>query len=131
MEQIEEHTQVTEIENGNAISHHSAHQSQGNAAIQQNSSQGIQGQSVIQPNQQSVIQSSQSAVHGMQPSLQAQLQMSQQGVQVQGVSDATEEATIDDDSKKRRDILSRRPSYRSVFFLLSNKLVARSHICVG
>lgn len=117
MEQIEDHTQVTEIENGNAIS-----QSQGNAAIQQNSSQGIQGQSVIQQNQQSVIQSPQSAVHGMQPTLQAQLQMNQQGVQVQGVQES-EEASMDDDSKKRRDILSRRPSYRSVLFLVSVSLV--------
>lgn len=111
MEQIEDHTQVTEIENGNAIS-----QSQGNA-IQQNSSQGIQGQSVIQQNQQSVIQSPQSAVHGMQ------LQMNQQGgVQVQGVPES-DEGSMDDDSKKRRDILSRRPSYRSVLFLVSESLV--------
>lgn len=111
MEQIEEHSQVTEIENGTAISH----QGQGNSSIQQNSSQGIQGQSVIQTNQQSVIQSPQSSVHNsMQNALQAQLQINQQGVQVQAVPEGTDETAIDDDSKKRRDILSRRPSYRLV-----------------
>lgn len=111
MEQIDDHSQVTEIENGTAISH----QGQGNSAIQQNSSQGIQSQSVIQTNQQSVIQSPQSSVHPMQNSLQAQLQLNQQGgVQVQSVPEGTDETGIDDDSKKRRDILSRRPSYRLV-----------------
>ncbi|XP_020893163.1 cAMP-responsive element modulator isoform X2 [Exaiptasia diaphana] len=114
MEQIEDHSQVTEIENGTGIS-------QGNPSIQQNSSQGIQGQSVIQTNQQSVIQSPPSTVHpSIQNSLQAQLQLNQQAVQVQAVPEGTDENAIDEDSKKRRDILSRRPSYRKIFNDLSS-----------
>lgn len=113
MDQIEEQGNVTEIENG-SVSQQTVQQ--GQSTIQQNSPQHtsmqppqmIQTQSVIQ--QQSVIQTAQSAVQQLQSSsLQAQIQL---GQAVQGVHDQADDSSLDEESKKRRDILSRRPSYR-------------------
>ncbi|EDO41380.1 predicted protein [Nematostella vectensis] len=111
MDQLDDQGNITEIENGTSIGQHGQGASGVNSS--QNSMQTIQVSSVIQPNQQSVIQTAQSPIHQLQPqSLTAQLQLAQQNVHI---PDTGEETTIDEDSKKRRDILSRRPSYRKIF----------------
>ncbi|PFX30485.1 cAMP-responsive element modulator-like [Stylophora pistillata] len=115
MEQIEEQSNVTEMENGSTVT------VQQGQVLQQSSPQTsmpppMQTPSVIQANQQSVIQTAQS-IHSA--SLQGQQISLAQAVQ--GVND-TEDPTggvLDEESKKRRDILSRRPSYRKIFNELS------------
>ena len=106
MEQIEEQTSVTEMENGNTVT------VQQGQALSQSSAQTsmpppMQTPSVIQANQQSVIQTAQSinssSIQGQQIGLTQA---------VQGVADPDDPGVLDEESKKRRDILSRRPSYR-------------------
>lgn len=58
--------------------------------------------SVIQPAQASVIQTTTSSAQ--------QIQQIPQAIQFQGV--ITQDDDLDEEGKKRRDILSRRPSYR-------------------
>lgn len=60
--------------------------------------------SVIQPAQASVIQTATSSAQ--------QIQQLPQAIQFQGVIDQDDD--LDEEGKKRRDILSRRPSYRCV-----------------
>ena len=62
--------------------------------------------SVIQPAQASVIQTTTSSAQ--------QLQQLPQAIQFQGVIDQDDD--LDEEGKKRRDILSRRPSYRCAQF---------------
>lgn len=113
MEQIEEQSNVTEIENGSAVT------VQQGQALSQSSAQTsmpppMQTPSVIQANQQSVIQTAQSihssSIQGQQISL---------AQNVPGVADPEDAGVLDEESKKRRDILSRRPSYRKIFNDLS------------
>lgn len=106
MEQIEEQTSVAEMENGSTVT------VQQGQALPQSSAQTsmpppMQTPSVIQTNQQSVIQTAQS-IHS------ASIQGQQIGLAqaVQGVTDPDDSGVLDEESKKRRDILSRRPSYR-------------------
>lgn len=106
MEQIEEQTSVAEMENGSTVT------VQQGQALPQSSAQTsmpppMQTPSVIQTNQQSVIQTAQ-AIHS------ASIQGQQIGLAqaVQGVTDPDDSGVLDEESKKRRDILSRRPSYR-------------------
>lgn len=113
MEQIEEQSNVTEIENGNAVT------VQQGQALSQSSAQTsmpppMQTPSVIQANQQSVIQTAQS-IHS------SSIQGQQIGLAqtVSGVADPEDPGVLDEESKKRRDILSRRPSYRKIFNDLS------------
>ena len=104
MEQIEEQPNVADMENGSTVT------VQQGQALPQSSPQTsmpppMQTPSVIQANQQSVIQTAQSiqSLQGQQIGL-AQA--------VQGVNDSDDPGVLDEESKKRRDILSRRPSYR-------------------
>lgn len=113
MEQIEEQSNVTEIENGSAVT------VQQGQALSQSSAQTsmpppMQTPSVIQANQQSVIQTAQS-IHS------SSIQGQQIGLAqtVPGVADPEDPGVLDEESKKRRDILSRRPSYRKIFNDLS------------
>lgn len=113
MEQIEEQTSVAEMENGSTVT------VQQGQALPQSSAQTsmpppMQTPSVIQTNQQSVIQTAQS-IHS------ASIQGQQIGLAqaVQGVTDPDDSGVLDEESKKRRDILSRRPSYRKIFNDLS------------
>ena len=106
MEQIEEQPNVAEIENGSTVT------VQQGQALSQSSAQTsmpppMQTPSVIQANQQSVIQTAQS-IHS------SSIQGQQIGLAqaVQGVADPDDTGILDEESKKRRDILSRRPSYR-------------------
>ena len=62
--------------------------------------------SVIQPAQASVIQTATSSAH--------QLHQIPQAIQFHGVIDQDDD--LDEEGKKRRDILSRRPSYRCALF---------------
>lgn len=108
MEQIEEQSNVTEMENGSTVTVQQGQVSQ-QSSPQTSMPPPMQTPSVIQANQQSVIQTAQS-IHSA--SLQGQQISLAQAVQ--GVND-TEDPTggvLDEESKKRRDILSRRPSYR-------------------
>lgn len=114
MEQIEDQANVTEMENGSTVT------VQQGQVLQQSSPQTsmpppMQTPSVIQANQQSVIQTAQS-IHSA--SLQGQQISLAQAVQVNDPDDPTG-AVLDEESKKRRDILSRRPSYRKIFNDLS------------
>lgn len=107
MEQIEDQANVTEMENGSTVT------VQQGQVLQQSSPQTsmpppMQTPSVIQANQQSVIQTAQS-IHTA--SLQGQQISLAQAVQVNDPDDPTG-GVLDEESKKRRDILSRRPSYR-------------------
>lgn len=107
MEQIEDQANVTEMENGSTVT------VQQGQVLQQSSPQTsmpppMQTPSVIQANQQSVIQTAQS-IHSA--SLQGQQISLAQAVQVNDPDDPTG-GVLDEESKKRRDILSRRPSYR-------------------
>ena len=107
MEQIEDQANVTDMENGSTVT------VQQGLVLQQNSPQTsmpppMQTPSVIQANQQSVIQTAQS-IHSA--SLQGQPINLAQAVQVTDPDDPTG-GVLDEESKKRRDILSRRPSYR-------------------
>ncbi|XP_046846077.1 cyclic AMP-responsive element-binding protein 1-like isoform X2 [Xenia sp. Carnegie-2017] len=61
--------------------------------------------SVIQPAQASVIQTTTSSAQ--------QIQQIPQAIQFQGV--ITQDDDLDEEGKKRRDILSRRPSYRKIY----------------
>ena len=106
MEQIEEQPNVAEIENGSTVT------VQQGQALSQSSAQTsmpppMQTPSVIQANQQSVIQTAQS-IHS------SSIQGQQIGLAqaVPGVADPDDPSVLDEESKKRRDILSRRPSYR-------------------
>lgn len=106
MEQIEEQPNVTEMENGSTVT------VQQGQVLQQSPQTSMpppmQTPSVIQANQQSVIQTAQS-IHSA--NLQGQQINLAQAVQVADPDDATG-GVLDEESKKRRDILSRRPSYR-------------------
>lgn len=106
MEQIEEQANVTEMENGSTVT------VQQGQVLQQSPQTSMpppmQTPSVIQANQQSVIQTAQS-IHSA--NLQGQQINLAQAVQVTDPDDATG-GVLDEESKKRRDILSRRPSYR-------------------
>lgn len=66
--------------------------------------------SVIQPAQASVIQTATSSAQ--------QIQQLPQAIQFQGVIDQDDD--LDEEGKKRRDILSRRPSYRKIYDDLSD-----------
>ena len=98
---------MTEMENGSTVT------VQQGQVLQQSSPQTsmpppMQTPSVIQANQQSVIQTAQS-LHSA--SLQGQQISLTQAVPVNDPDDPTG-GVLDEESKKRRDILSRRPSYR-------------------
>ncbi|XP_073237281.1 cyclic AMP-responsive element-binding protein-like isoform X2 [Porites lutea] len=113
MEQIEEQTSVAEMENGSTVTVQQG-QSLPQSSAQTSMPPPMQTPSVIQTNQQSVIQTAQS-IHS------ASIQGQQIGLAqaVQGVTDPDDSGVLDEESKKRRDILSRRPSYRKIFNDLS------------
>lgn len=106
MEQIEEQTSVAEMENGSTVTVQQG-QTLPQSSAQTSMPPPMQTPSVIQTNQQSVIQTAQS-IHS------ASIQGQQIGLAqaVQGVTDPDDSGVLDEESKKRRDILSRRPSYR-------------------
>ena len=118
--------QANDLDNG-TVSQPTVQQGQ-SAVMQQNSpqqtstvmqgNQSMQAQSVIQSNQQSVIQTAQSAVQQIQATFQHPQQIQLQSVQPVDGTEVDGPGVVDEDSmsKKRRDILSRRPSYRSVVY---------------
>ncbi|OPL32880.1 cAMP-responsive element modulator-like [Mytilus edulis] len=79
--------------------------SQGLSVVQMSMNTPIQVQSVIHPNQPSVIQTA-------GPNVQT--------IQVVRVAPVDDELTEDPEGKKRREILSRRPSYRKILNELSS-----------
>lgn len=86
-------------------SHADLESSQGLSVVQMSMNNPIQVQSVIQQNQPSVIQTA-------GPNVQT--------IQVVRVAAVDDELTEDPEGKKRREILSRRPSYRKILNELSS-----------